>query len=260
MMRRAFKMRQMLADGGMGQRGGSGRCGRAGQHGGITQRSFSRCGDMGQRCFALAAHAPARAAGALAAAALSAVFAFACLAFACAAPATAFAEEEEAKSTNSVYVNQLSDSSFLYQTSIADLAKADSYYEGQTVLVQGEAVGDRINDELQPENCWITLEEMDSANPAVVSVFMSMEQSGVIDEYGRYGVQGTTLQVRGIFHLECGDHQGMSDIHVEEVSAVAAGHAIAKPVNYTILLAGGLACVVGGILVLVYRQKREDSL
>lgn len=190
-------------------------------------------------------------------------FAFALvLAALCAAPVAAQADEGEdgSKASNRVYVNQLSDSSFLYQTSIADLAKADSSYSGKTVLVQGEVVGDRINDELQPENCWITLEEMGSSNPAVVSVFMTMEQSSVIDTYGRYGSQGTTLQVRGTFHLECSNHQGMSDIHVEEVSAVALGHATTAQVNYCILLAGGIAVVVGLILFYVYRRKREGTL
>lgn len=139
----------------------------------------------------------------------------------CAGVAWADEGQESSKPSNHVYVNQLSDSSFLYQTTIADLAQADSYYEGQTVLVQGEVVGDRINDEMQPDNCWVTLQDDDSANPSVVSVFMTTEQAKNIDTYGSYGVTGTMLQVRGTFHLDCREHQGMSDIHVEEVSALA---------------------------------------
>ena len=109
----------------------------------------------------------------------------------------------------------------LYQTTVADLAQADSYYEGQTVLVQGEVVGDRINDDMQPDNCWVTLQDDDPTNPSVVSVFMTMEQAKNIDTYGSYGVTGTTLQVRGTFHLDYREHQGMSDIHVEKISTSA---------------------------------------
>lgn len=58
-------------------------------------------------------------------------------------------QSETEDPNNKVYVNQLSDSSFLYETAIADLAEADSYYEGLTVLVKGEVVGDRVNDEFQ---------------------------------------------------------------------------------------------------------------
>ncbi len=175
-------------------------------------------------------------------------------------PAFSWADDEGQANSNRVYVNQLPDSSFLYQTSIADLAKADSYYEGQTVLVQGEVVGDRINDEMQSGNCWITLQDSEAANPSVVSVFMTMEQSSVIDAYGHFGMRGTELQVRGTFHLECSEHQGMSDIHVEEVSALASGEPEYPEVDRRILTAGLLTLVVGLVLLYVYYKKREGTL
>ncbi len=177
-----------------------------------------------------------------------------------AAPALAWADDEGQAKSNRVYVNQLPDSSFLYQTSIADLAKADSYYEGQTVLVQGEVVGDRINDEMQSGNCWITLQDSEAANPSVVSVFMTIEQSSVIDSYGHFGMKGTELQVRGTFHLECSEHQGMSDIHVEELSALASGESERPQVNISILVAGIVAVVAGLALLYVYYKKREGAL
>lgn len=177
-------------------------------------------------------------------------------------PGSAFADDQNStpKPSNHVYVNQLSDSSFLYQTSIADLAQADSYYEGQTVFVQGEVVGDRINDELQPDNCWITLQDSDSSNPSVVSVFMSMDQSKNIDTYGRYGVTGTTLQVRGTFHLECQEHQGMSDIHVEEVSALASGTDNKPAIDPKTFGLGIVSVLAGLALLALYHSKREGTL
>ncbi len=177
-----------------------------------------------------------------------------------AVPAFAWADDEGQAKSNRVYVNQLPDSSFLYQTSIADLAKADSYYEGQTVLVQGEVVGDRINDEMQSGNCWITLQDSEAANPSVVSVFMTIEQSSVIDSYGHFGMKGTELQVRGTFHLECSEHQGMSDIHVEELSALASGESERPQVSISILVAGIVAVVAGLALLYVYYKKREGAL
>lgn len=174
----------------------------------------------------------------------------------------AWADESEPASapSNHVYVNQLSDSSFLYQTSIADLAQADSYYEGQTVFVQGEVVGDRINDEMQPDNCWITLQDDDSTNPSVVSLFMTMDQSKNIDTYGHYGVTGTLLQVRGTFHLECKEHQGMSDIHVEELSALAAGSDDAPAIDPKTFGLGIVAVLAALALLALYHSKREGTL
>lgn len=178
----------------------------------------------------------------------------------CSGVAWADEGQESSKPNNHVYVNQLSDSSFLYQTTIADLAQADSYYEGQTVFVQGEVVGDRINDEMQPDNCWATLQDDDPTNPSVVSVFMTMEQAKNIDTYGSYGVTGTMLQVRGTFHLDCREHQGMSDIHVEEVSALAAGSEN-KPGMDPKLFGLGIVSVLAGLALLaLYQSKREGTL
>lgn len=174
------------------------------------------------------------------------------------APNTLWAEESESEG-NRVYVNQLSDSSFLYETSIADLAQADSYYEGQTVLVKGEVVGDRVNDEFREENCWITLQD-DEESPSVLAVSLTKEQTNVIDTYGQYGSTGTQLQVRGTFHLECSEHQGLSDVHADEVSALQPGSTTPEPVNYRVLVGAIIACVIGFALLVMYYVRRERML
>lgn len=160
---------------------------------------------------------------------------------------------------NQVYVNQLADSSFLYETSIADLAEADSYYEGQTVMVKGEVVGDQVNDENDPNMCWITLQDKEEIR-SVVAVLMTKDQAKSIDTFGAYGRTGTTMQVRGIFHLECDDHQGMSDIHAEEVSAIAQGQTDDDEINPRLLSFGVLSVAVGLILFGVYHYRREKML
>ncbi len=158
--------------------------------------------------------------------------------------------------SNRVYVNQLSDGSFLYDTSIADLSQADSYYEGQTVLVKGEVVGDRINDESNGDYCWITLQD-DADTPSTVAVYMSKEQSNVIDTYGKYGTEGTQLQVRGTYHLECPIHQGLSDIHAEEVSALQEGHKVSMDPHMGVWIAAIMVCLVGVGLMALYHVRRE---
>ena len=168
-------------------------------------------------------------------------------------------QDESEDLNNKIYVNQLSDSSFLYETSIADLAQADSYYEGQTVLVKGEVVGDRVNDEFESDTCWITLQD-NATTPSVVAVFMTKDQSSIIDTYGQYGQVGTQLQVRGIYHLECAEHQGMSDIHAEEVSALQEGYEQQPAVNMKILGVAVAACILGAILMIAYYIKRERML
>ena len=169
------------------------------------------------------------------------------------------ADDGQSTAHNQVYVNQLADSSFLYETSIADLAEADSYYEGQAVMVKGEVVGDQVNDENDPNLCWITLQDKEEIR-SVVAVLMTKDQAASIDTFGAYGRMGTTMQVRGIFHLECDDHQGMSDIHAEEVSAIAQGQTDDDEVNSRLLSFGVLSVAVGLILFGVYHYRREKML
>ena len=180
----------------------------------------------------------------------------AALAVALAFPALAWADED---ARNQVYPGQLSDSSFLYETSIADLAQADSYYENQTVLVSGEVTGDCVNDEISANRCWITLQD-DEDSPSIVAVVMDKSATEAIDTYGRYGQRGTMLQVRGTFHLTCREHQGMSDIHAEEVSAVAKGDVFAPSVDGRILVLGIGAVLVGLGLLVTYHVRRERLL
>ena len=174
----------------------------------------------------------------------------------CATPAWAEGEES---SGNQVYVGQLSDSSFLYETSIADLAQASAYYEGLNVLVSGEVVGDRVNDETNGSRCWITLQD-DAESPSTIAVVMDKAQTDAIDTYGRYGQKGTTLQVFGTFHLSCRDHQGMSDIHAESASALEQGEADAPDVDRWVLIAGVGTVVLGLVLLALYQVRRERTL
>ena len=39
---------------------------------------------------------------------------------------------------------------------------------------------------------------------------MTSETAARIDTFGAYGKTGTTLQVRGTFHLVCPEHEGLS--------------------------------------------------
>lgn len=192
--------------------------------------------------------------GALAAlVALAACLVIACLGVA-AAPATARADEP-AEGDNAVNVQQLPDSSFIYDTSISDLASADSYFDNQTVQVTGEVVGDRITGDADGDHCWVVLAAPDGMS--TVSVYLSNSAADKIDTYGGYGKTGTTLQVKGTFHLTCDEHQGVSDMHATAVSVVKPGKV--SPDEFDLgSFAPGLALVaVGLVLVGAFYWLRE---
>lgn len=183
------------------------------------------------------------------------------LSFGIACPAWADEEEPATQSVdtngNVVNVNQMPDSSFLYNTDIADLAGAESFHDTQTVQVTGEVVGDHINDELDPDLCWITLQSTKADDYSLVSVLMTNEQAKLIENYGNYNTDGTILQVRGTFYLSCPEHQGLSDIHAKEVTVAKQGSPRQHPVNDAVLWTSCLAVGLGVLSLFTYSFLRE---
>lgn len=159
--------------------------------------------------------------------------------------------------SNRVDQSQRADNSFIYDTSIAALYSETSLYEGQTVQVVGEVVGDRITSETDPGFCWITVTEEQGDDSSSVSVLLSDELADQIDHYGKYNVRGTLLQVRGTFHEACSDHDGLSDIHATAADVSQKGWETSDDFDAH-GLGIALVCVfVGCIIVGAYYYERE---
>lgn len=159
-------------------------------------------------------------------------------------------------SQNLLNPTQLPDSSFIYDAAIVDLQNADSYMEGQTVQVIGEVVGDRIEDDVRADYCWITLQANDGSY-AEVSVYLPKSLSTMIDTYGAYGKRGTTLQVRGTFSIACADHDGTSGIHADHASLVSRGAVSTSVFSFERFLPGIILVIIGAALTFIYRYLSE---
>ena len=159
---------------------------------------------------------------------------------------------------NQVDTALVPDSSFIYETSIYALQTSDTYYEGQTVQVTGEVVGDIIDAEGDETHKWITLNSLPDDQPASVQVYVSAEQAALIDTLGRYEKTGSTVSATGKYHLVCDQHDGLSDIHVTSLSVLQPG--FSHHTNFAIEpFIPALALVAAGLLLyLWYRRKREE--
>ncbi len=185
---------------------------------------------------------------------------------------------------NVINENQLPDTSFIYDSTITELASADSYYDKQTVQVVGEATGDIINDEFGSDYCWVMLWEESTASAAsanasnkasvsssnatnaanksvastnTLTVFMSKESAKLIDTLGTYSQKGTMLQVRGVFNLVCSEHNGISDLHATNVTVTKRGGTTTHEVTFGMFVPGILLLLVGGGLALLFNLIRE---
>ncbi len=175
-------------------------------------------------------------------------------AFVLAIPVAALADEGDG---NVVDPTQRADNSFIYDTTIESLFEQASLYDDRTVQVVGEVVGDRIATNDGTGNCWVTLTSADEANASSISVLLSAEQANQIDRFGRYGVTGTTLQVRGTYHQACGEHDGLPDIHATNSSVLAKG--VDHPDSFALgdFVPGLIAVVIGLALMGVFYFARE---
>ena len=165
---------------------------------------------------------------------------------------------EDVSEDNLVNPQQKPDSSFIYDTSISALQEADSYLNNQTVQVTGEVIGDRIRAEFDPGYSWIVLQGSDRAH-SEIPVFMDTESTEVIDTYGAYGRKGTTLQVRGTFHLICPEHEGLTDLHADAVTFVEKGSITEQPFDIGAFLPGLMLVAIGFIMLIVFHQMREGQ-
>ena len=168
-------------------------------------------------------------------------------------------EQPQIDPDNRVNPQQMPDSSFLYDTSIAELADADPYMNNQTVQIVGEAIGDILNAADDPNCVWVMLQEKVDNDYPQISVFMTRSQAELIDHLGRYGVQGTKLQVRGEFHLACPQHEGLTDLHAENVSVVSRGSVTPQTFDVQQFVPGAVLFVVAGALLLVFRRLQEGQ-
>lgn len=162
--------------------------------------------------------------------------------------------------SNTVDPTQRADNSFIYDTTIESLFSQSSLYEGQTVQVVGEVIGDIVNEGVvNSKYCWITLTATEADNKATISVLLSTDQAAQIDHLGRYGVTGTTLQVRGTYHQTCSEHEGIPDVHATNSSVMARGSEHPDLLELEDFLPGMVALAIGLLMMGAYYFVRERS-
>lgn len=160
---------------------------------------------------------------------------------------------------NLVDPTQRADNSFIYDTTIESLFDQSSLYNNRTVQITGEVIGDRIESESESGYCWITLTMVESEDKASISVLISDELASQIDRYGKYGVTGTILQVRGTYHQTCGEHDGLPDIHASNASVLTRGYDHPDEFVAGDFLPGIVTVLVGLAMMAAFYFARERT-
>lgn len=136
-------------------------------------------------------------------------------------------------------------------TRIGVLTAANRALDGATVSFSGEAVGDIMT--ADDDHKWVNLLGSDGS---CIGVLVDNDMASRVVNVGDYSTTGSTLQVRGIYSIDCDDHQGELDVHALDVRVLDAGGPVDHYVNDTDINIGMQLCFVGFLLLAVFFALR----
>lgn len=137
-------------------------------------------------------------------------------------------------------------------TRIGVLTTVNRALDDATVSFSGEVVGEVLNAEDGYK--WVNLLGSDGS---CVGVYLSETDAGMIAHVGNYSTTGTTLQIKGVYHTSCSEHQGELDVHAAEVSVVDAGGTVSHAMDSDDVLCGLVLCCVAFVLIVVFFAARH---
>lgn len=137
-------------------------------------------------------------------------------------------------------------------THIGVLTAVNRALDGATVSFSGEAIGDIIN--ADADHKWVNLLASDGGS---IGVYMTTEQAAQIVHLGDYYNVGTTLQIKGVYHTSCGDHQGELDVHATEITVTDLGSDVTHTIDARDVMQGLALCGVALVLLIAFFVARR---
>jgi uncharacterized protein YpmB len=143
-------------------------------------------------------------------------------------------------------------------TTINSISTSNSSYDKKTVIFSGEIIGDSIY--ADGEHKWLAINDATDIGTQSISLYVTNEQAAQIRVFGGHGKLGDTVTVRGIFNMDCSEHEGEMDVHVEAIKTVSYGKTLPLEISFVRLGLGAVLVVGGLIIYFIYRRLRERSL
>ncbi|TXT49218.1 MAG: hypothetical protein FD137_750 [Spirochaetes bacterium] len=129
---------------------------------------------------------------------------------------------------------------------LVDGAKA---FDGKTVVIEGEVVGDVMKRGLYS---WICLLDEGIA----IGVWTNSAEIPSDLTAGGYGIRGDYVRVSGEFHRACPEHGGDLDIHhMDSFERTAPAMHIAYPIRKERVIVAALFCMMGLLFSLLWKRN-----
>lgn len=127
-------------------------------------------------------------------------------------------------------------------------------YDGQEVMIQGEAIGEVLE---RGQYAWVNLNDGGNA----IGIWMPLEDAKKIAYFGDYKNIGDTIRITGTFSRNCLAHGGDVDIHSSTIEFVAAGHPVAEVISPAKILSALILVLLAIVELIVYSRtvKKHDT-
>jgi hypothetical protein len=136
---------------------------------------------------------------------------------------------------------------------INDLINSASTYDGETVTIEAEAIGECLE---RGDYAWVNVSDGSNA----IGIWMSKEESTRITYYGDYRYTGDTLIVTGVFSRACQEHGGEPDLHCQSLSVSRVGNIREEVITTPRILAATFFASLGALLFFLHkRSHRKES-
>ena len=147
---------------------------------------------------------------------------------------------------------------------IKDLIENMKKYDGKTVTIGGEAIGDLM---VRGTHAWFTVDDDPYSNKSIegggalvgmsnvsMSVWADKIDTENIKILGGYKNKGAMVRVTGVFHRACQEHGGDTDIHAFSVEVIGPGHPFSHHFQYGKLLA---VLILGALVIFLWDLRRS---
>ncbi len=152
-------------------------------------------------------------------------------------------------------VEHVVDDKSVFEVTTKDLVESSPIYEGRTVILRGEVIGD-----IMPRKtfAWINLQDQFNA----VGVWAPLALTKNISRRGNYRYHGDIIEVRGIFDHADPEFGGEFCIRAAEIKVIEKGFLLAHPlgqvkINIAFSMLGLVLCLLVLRLVVPFKEDKE---
>ncbi|MGB4438665.1 MAG: DNA-binding protein [Sedimentibacter sp.] len=128
---------------------------------------------------------------------------------------------------------------------INNLIEHAADFDGQKVIVKGEAIGERMD---RGNYSWVNINDGTNA----IGIWLNKNEAEQIEYYGNYKYKGDTVTITGMFNRICNEHGGESDIHNYSLEITEEGHLVNEHISSTKLVIAAVLTIFALTLLIFF--------